>query len=269
MDIFTFISDGYVDRYANLAGCTLLLYDYLLTLDDEIEFIWRKSWSIGKVLFIISRYYSLIVTIAVNNYAFFGGLSGSVSFQFSHWQGWSGLITCMIVETILQMRLYALYFLDKRILSLMIVSFIVSSASTAAVWVILTRGNFSTQLEFPFCLIKMPDYCYAIWIPRLAFGTLLCILALIRGFQLAKDESSVFESSTLPSGRILMKVLIRDCIGSYLVLFTVYLTFLTIWLKNTNLIETCFSLSVAFESIVGTRTILSIRKVTTSGGPDV
>ncbi|KAJ4477748.1 hypothetical protein C8J55DRAFT_515419 [Lentinula edodes] len=77
MDISTFISDGYVDRYANLAGCTLLLYDYLLTLDDEIEFIWRKSWSIGKVLFIISRYYSLIVTIAVNNYAFFGGLSGS------------------------------------------------------------------------------------------------------------------------------------------------------------------------------------------------
>ncbi|KAJ3918866.1 hypothetical protein F5877DRAFT_67042 [Lentinula edodes] len=228
MDIFTSISDGYVDRYANLAGCTLLLYDYLLTLDDE-----RKSWSIGKVLFIISRYYSLIVTIAVNNYGrqstklnTWGRMSLELTyslfwrfkwfrmpdsldlqgFQFSHWQGWSGLITCMIVETILQMRLYALYFLDKRILSLMI---------------------------------------------------------------LAKDESSVFESSTLPSGRILMKVLIRDCIGSYLVLFTVYLTFLTIWLKNTNLIETCFSLSVAFESIVGTRTILSIRKVTTSGGPDV
>ncbi|KAJ3898266.1 hypothetical protein F5879DRAFT_927179 [Lentinula edodes] len=256
MDISTLVLDGYVDRYANLAGCTLLLYDYLLTLDDE-----RKPWSIGKVLFMISRYYSLIVTIAVNNYGrqstklnTWGRMSSELTYslfwrfkwfrmpdsldfqgiQFSHWQGWSGLITCMIVEK----------------------NFVINDSSTAAVWVILTRGNFS-------------NYCYAIWIPRLAFDTLLCILALIRGFQLAKDESSVFESSTLPSGRILMKVLIRDCIGSYLILFTVYLTFLTIWSKNTNLIETCFSLSVAFESIVGTRTILRIRKVTTSGGPDV
>ncbi|KAJ3847418.1 hypothetical protein EV368DRAFT_69120 [Lentinula lateritia] len=72
MDISRIISDGYVDRYANLAGCTLLLYDYLVTLDDE-----RKPWSIGKVLFIISRYDSLIITVAVNNHAFFGGLSGS------------------------------------------------------------------------------------------------------------------------------------------------------------------------------------------------
>ncbi|KAJ3888813.1 hypothetical protein GG344DRAFT_67624 [Lentinula edodes] len=209
MDIFTFISDGYVDRYANLAGCTLLLYDYLLTLDDE-----RKSWSIGKVLFIISRYYSLIVTIAVNNYGrqstklnTWGIMSLELTyslfwrfkwfrmpdsldfqgFQFSHWQGWSGLITCMIVEK----------------------NFVINDSSTAAVWVILTRGNFN-------------NYCYAIWIPRLAFGTLLCILALIRGFQLAKDESSVFESSTLPSGRILMKVLIRDCIGSYLIVYGLF-----------------------------------------------
>ncbi|KAJ3863355.1 hypothetical protein EV359DRAFT_64870 [Lentinula novae-zelandiae] len=202
MDIFTFISDSYVDRYANfvpmveaLQNLLIALLAIVLTLDDE-----RKSWSIGKVLFIISRYYSLIVTVAINNYAFFGGLSGSGCIQFSHWQGWSGLITCMIVEK----------------------NFVINEC-------------------------------------KLHWGTLT----------LAKDESSVFESSTLPSGRILMKVLIRDCIGSYLVLFTVYLTFLTIWSKNTNLIETCFSLSVAFESIVGTRTILSIRKVTTSGGPDV
>ncbi|KAJ4476539.1 hypothetical protein C8R41DRAFT_533652 [Lentinula lateritia] len=175
----------------------------------------------------------------------------------------------MIVEIILQMRLYALYFLDKRILSLMVVSFIVSSASTALVLGLMYNGGISTQIETPFCLTELPDYSYAVWIPRLAFDTFLCILALIRGFQLAKDEGDSFDSSTLPSGKHLMKVLIRDSIGSYLIMFAVYLTFLTIWAKNGNLFETCFNISVGFESIVGTRTILRIRKVTNNGGPDV
>ncbi|KAJ3903694.1 hypothetical protein F5879DRAFT_137235 [Lentinula edodes] len=268
-DLSSVIEDGYVTRYANMAGSALLLFDYLLTLDDEIEFIWQKSWSIGKGLFIISRYYSLIITVVVNNYVLFGHLSASVSIHYSYWQGWSGLFTCMIVEMILQMRLYALYFLDKRILLLMVVSFIVSSASTALVLGLMYSGGISTQIETPFCLTELPDYSYAVWIPRLAFDTFLCILALIRGFQLAKEESDDFESSTLPSGKHLMKVLIRDCIGSYLIMFAVYLTFLTIWAKNGNLFETCFNISVGFESIVGTRTILRIRKVTNNGGPDV
>ncbi|GAW09130.1 hypothetical protein LENED_011262 [Lentinula edodes] len=154
----------------------------------------------------------------------------------------------MIVEMILQM---------------------LSSASTALVLGLMYSGGISTQIETPFCLTELPDYSYAVWIPRLAFDTFLCILALIRGFQLAKEESDDFESSTLPSGKHLMKVLIRDCIGSYLIMFAVYLTFLTIWAKNGNLFETCFNISVGFESIVGTRTILRIRKVTNNGGPDV
>ncbi|KAJ3760458.1 hypothetical protein EV360DRAFT_68669 [Lentinula raphanica] len=227
------LADGYVTQYANL-----------LNLDDEIEFIWvrnyeyninrdailpsskKKSWSIGKVLFILllqSRYYSLLATAVVNNYVLFGGLTHSGKFQ-----AWSGLITCMLVEAILQMRLYALYLLDRRILLLMSAGFMISSAGTASVLVLMWKG------------------------PH--------IHALIRGFQLTRDEYGGFKT-VIPAGEHLMKVLISDCVGSYLMMFAVYLTFLTIWAKNPNLIETCFNLSVGIESIVGTRTILRIRKV--------
>ncbi|KAJ4467213.1 hypothetical protein J3R30DRAFT_3438455, partial [Lentinula aciculospora] len=184
------------------------------------------------------------------------------------WQGWSGLVTCMIVEIILQMRLYALYFLDKRILSLMVVSFVISSASTVSVLIIMFKGELSAQVEIPICLPSLPTYSYAVWIPRLAFDTFLCILALLRGYQLAKDETGGLEY-TIPPGKHLMNVLIKDCIGSYLVMFAVYLTFLTIWAKNVNLYETCFNLSVGFDCIVGTRTILSIRRVIKDKGPGV
>ncbi|KAJ3982718.1 hypothetical protein F5890DRAFT_323171 [Lentinula detonsa] len=200
-----------VTQYTNLAGSTLLFYDYLLTLDDEIEFIWKKSWSIGKILFIISRYYSLIATVVISNMALFQSLTESVSIQYSHWQAWSGLISCMIVEVILQMRLYALYFLDKKILTLMVVSFIISSGSTASVLVMMYKSGPSTlhNPQVSFCSPDLAIYCYAVWIPRLAFETFLCILALIRGYQFANKETCNPESM-LPSGKHLMKVLIRD-----------------------------------------------------------
>jgi len=36
-----------------MAGVVLMLYDYLLTLDDEIQYIWKENWTIGKGLFLI------------------------------------------------------------------------------------------------------------------------------------------------------------------------------------------------------------------------
>lgn len=76
--------------------------------------------------------------------------SNVIGLRYYHWQGWTGLIACMIAESalqlplnglslnlnftaILQMRLYALYFLNKRILYLMVGSFILTSASAATI----------------------------------------------------------------------------------------------------------------------------------------
>ncbi|KAG6902126.1 hypothetical protein C0995_004072 [Termitomyces sp. Mi166 len=53
--------------------------------------------------------------------------------HFFRWQGWTGLITCMIAEVILQMRLYAMYSLNKKVLALMGASFICTTAASAAI----------------------------------------------------------------------------------------------------------------------------------------
>jgi hypothetical protein len=127
------IQDIYTSRYASLAAGSIIVYDHLLTLDNEFELIWTSSWSVGKVLFIINRYYSLI-SVIVNNYFLFGtNLTNSGCLKFYHWQGWTGLIAVIIAEIILQMRLFALYFLDKKVLYLMVGTFILTSASAATI----------------------------------------------------------------------------------------------------------------------------------------
>ncbi|KAJ7137405.1 hypothetical protein C8R43DRAFT_1132277 [Mycena crocata] len=43
-----------------MSALTWVLYDAGLTLDREIISVWRSSWSLSKVLFLFSRYHTII-----------------------------------------------------------------------------------------------------------------------------------------------------------------------------------------------------------------
>ncbi|EIW75135.1 hypothetical protein CONPUDRAFT_169553 [Coniophora puteana RWD-64-598 SS2] len=45
-----------IHSYVGLVGFSLMLYDYFLTLPDEIEFIWNSPLSTVKVAFLLNRY---------------------------------------------------------------------------------------------------------------------------------------------------------------------------------------------------------------------
>ncbi|KAG2364680.1 hypothetical protein BDR07DRAFT_771279 [Suillus spraguei] len=54
-----FFHEIWVRRSLSAAGYTVLIYDYFLTLNDEILYIWNAPWTIVKVLFLINRYGNL------------------------------------------------------------------------------------------------------------------------------------------------------------------------------------------------------------------
>ncbi|KAJ8090747.1 hypothetical protein PM082_018313 [Marasmius tenuissimus] len=63
--------------------------------------------------------------------------------RFFQWQGWTGLLACMIAESILQMRLYALYSLNQRVLVMMVAAFLLTSAAAAAIMETVISNIFS------------------------------------------------------------------------------------------------------------------------------
>ncbi|KAJ7429739.1 hypothetical protein B0H11DRAFT_2211908 [Mycena galericulata] len=284
--------------YSSVASSAIIIFDHLITLDEEIELIWvrlmrtqqrttdpfvqRSSWSMGKVLFVIvgypfsscprttpdltlkNRYYTLI-SLIINNYALFSPtLTDSVSLRFFHWQGWTGLIACMIAEVILQMRLYALYFLNKKVLALMVVTFLASSASSAVIMGKALSGLAARShpiLGMPtFCYpvaTTVPSYFFAFWIPIIAFESLLCGLALYRGFQTFRASGTLFQS-----GRHLVSILIRDSVLYFLVMFATYFTNMLVWLSaGPNRLEIPITFSIALSCCLGNRLILNVREV--------
>ncbi|KAJ6571410.1 hypothetical protein B0H19DRAFT_660634 [Mycena capillaripes] len=259
--IFTGLYDIQATRYAQLASSAIIIFDHIITLDEEVELIWKSSWSTGKTLFVINRYYTL-ASVIINNYALFSpSLTDSVSLQFFRWQGWTGLIACMIAEVILQMRLYALYFLNKKVLALMVVTFMISSASSAVIMGKVLHGITALAHPIPgttFCVpVGVPGYFFAFWIPIIGFESLLCGLALYRGFQTFRAEGTLFQS-----GRHLVAILIRDSVLYFLVMFATYFTNMLVWVSApTNLLEVPIAFSIALSCCLGNRMILNVREV--------
>jgi hypothetical protein len=259
--IFTGLHDIQATRFSQLASSAIIIFDHIITLDEEVELIWMSPWSMGKALFVINRYYTLI-SVIINNYALFSpSLTDSFCLRFFRWQGWTGLIACMIAEVILQMRLYALYFLNKKVLALMVATFIVSSASSAVIMGTVLNGITAHShpiLGTTFCVpFGVPDYFFAFWIPIIGFESLLCGLALYRGFQTFRASGSLFQS-----GRHLVAILIRDSVLYFLVMFATYLTNMLVWISATpNLLEVPIAFSVALSCCLGNRMILNVREV--------
>jgi hypothetical protein len=246
-------------RYSELASSTIIIWDHLITIDQEVELIWNAHWSIGKCLFIINRYYALCCVV-FNNYALFTTtLSDSFCIQWFQWQGWTGLATCMIAEIILQVRLYALYFLNKKVLALMVTCFIGTSVASAIVLSsVFSEMKASSHIlpGVPVCVpLGVPSHLYAFWIPMIAFESMLCGMALYRGFQGVFGGGALFRC-----GRHLVDILVQDSIVYFLVVFASYATNLLINLFGSDSIkEIPLGFSVAMSCIMGNRLILNVR----------
>ncbi|GJE85066.1 hypothetical protein PsYK624_011430 [Phanerochaete sordida] len=75
-----FFSEGYlqllaerlqqtsVENYYIVATCVWLVYDYFLTLRQEVDFIWREPFSGLSLLFYINRYGALALRVFVVAY---------------------------------------------------------------------------------------------------------------------------------------------------------------------------------------------------------
>ncbi|KZS98876.1 hypothetical protein SISNIDRAFT_480475 [Sistotremastrum niveocremeum HHB9708] len=105
------------------ASFALLMWDHLITLDQEISRIWSQPWNGGKLLFLLNRYISptqyLLQLLALDLPA----LSGSRCLQVYRLPYAATLYATAIAEIILILRTYALYDSSRRILAFLMSMF--------------------------------------------------------------------------------------------------------------------------------------------------
>ncbi|KAL4248915.1 hypothetical protein ABKN59_007586 [Abortiporus biennis] len=56
---FLAVRDVQATRYAVCVATTLVVFDHIITLQREVDLIWRKRWSAIKGVFLWYRYFGL------------------------------------------------------------------------------------------------------------------------------------------------------------------------------------------------------------------
>ncbi|KAF7761954.1 hypothetical protein Agabi119p4_9946 [Agaricus bisporus var. burnettii] len=277
----------------NMAGLTM----------GKVELIWKKKWSFGKIMFIlVSTRFQAINKLRRSRpesilsldqcrlqhlRSFLSKFDGQFVSQsspfcscmfakrlfsscrhFVRWQGWTGLIACMLAEVILQTRLYALYSLNNRILALMVSMFLISSGLSAGVMgkVLADMSISATHFAFDgiedaFCVPQniSPNF-FLFWVPLLVFESLLCGMAVYKGYQSFKAGATM-----LHSGSRLLSILIRDSVLYFIIIASAYFACLLLWiLARQTLLEIPIGFTVAMSCVLANRVVLNVREANQS-----
>ncbi|KAG1763305.1 hypothetical protein EDD22DRAFT_887559 [Suillus occidentalis] len=129
--------------YTILAGSSILIYDHMLTLPEEITFIWRRPKALPAMLFLLNRYFALFANISSLVVYFQPVISDESCSKFSLYRELALFLQGVIVSVIMAMRLYALYGCSKRLLIwIVIVMFVLGAVCCAG-----TFGQYSGDVD--------------------------------------------------------------------------------------------------------------------------
>ncbi|KAF4616416.1 hypothetical protein D9613_008245 [Agrocybe pediades] len=164
-------------------------------------------------------------------------------------------------------RIYALYGRDKRVLSVMVLFYVITTAIAA--WAITTdmiQATWVMVCNFP----ALSKHTFGLWLPPLAFESGLCIMVLYKGYQTFKYTA--VKNRTVA----LIEILVRDSVMYYLIstfianayplfrnqrLSMLYTACFVVWLTEpAPYLEIPGATAVAMSCILGSRMIFNLRE---------
>lgn len=101
-----------------LASVSLLLFEYLITFAAEVDYVWSKPRSFVSMLYIVNRYFGPMAITVCMIALFDSGISEESCRHFAPFEGIFTLVTVLVAEAMLIIRVYALHERSKIILAL-------------------------------------------------------------------------------------------------------------------------------------------------------
>ncbi|KAJ7235489.1 hypothetical protein C8J57DRAFT_1530657 [Mycena rebaudengoi] len=161
LDLPTFAWDHQICRCVFLSAVVILIYDHLLTIEAEVEWVWLSPGRRSAYWFFLVRYTALVPT-AVFSIFYFGdflpqrylepcrvSLFPHIAFSCAKLEiALECLVTIqqLLVDITLAHRVFAMYGLNLRVLALLLVP--VTAGCALAIWTTIGYGH-PTMLSAP------------------------------------------------------------------------------------------------------------------------
>ncbi|KAH7906255.1 hypothetical protein BJ138DRAFT_1130027 [Hygrophoropsis aurantiaca] len=247
------------------SGRGVMFYDYLLTLEDEVQYMWNAPWNIVKITFLLSRYANILgnAIIGLEEFEIIG--HGAPSFC-TPFRTFSTLFTIFSVESIhilVIMRAWAIWGCRR-------VDAFRLGAAYALYWVslivILNLGLGKKPYDqgqdvyiSGICTGYSPDYLWISYTATFFLDTGMFIVTMRSLYSHSRAQRHLYPSHLLGS-------LYRDAIAFFIAgIFqdtVALLTFLAFPDDPRNMLPKAFSSPLL--SVTGQRLVLNLRGLKTS-----
>ncbi|KAJ8591431.1 hypothetical protein M405DRAFT_932167 [Rhizopogon salebrosus TDB-379] len=261
-----FAQDIWVRKAFSAAGHTLLVYDYFLTLGDEVSYIWNAPWKVVKVLFLINRYGNLLgqtfirleeAGLLTNNSQSFCTTFGSITTYFM-------ILSMELTHSagmLVLMRAWAIWGTQKRIMKIFIAGYM---ASFIVLLVGATYGFKVAHVHYQYldlakvCVVGIPNYAWAPYFGSFILDSILFVLTMRSLRKYSREFQYLY-----PSG--LIYVLVRDAIIFFSVSIFSNVLIIASWTIYSDNAKYFLAKGFAIPvlSVAGQRLVLNLRSLKT------
>ncbi|KAJ7432364.1 hypothetical protein B0H11DRAFT_2126426 [Mycena galericulata] len=181
-----------IPLYVCLVGLTWILHDYLITVEDEIRYIWPQHNSPSKFMFLWIRYYTITLllfdVIQIHVFARPNITSPKLCVAMDTIIRVVGAVSLWSVEIIMQLRVYALYSCSKRIAAINL--FLFAGSIAGFMWILIYNHSVRmsviasvVHLPLPGCPDVHSGIEWAQWVPATIYEGILFGFALYKTFE--------------------------------------------------------------------------------------
>lgn len=268
-ELFTVLNQLQVANYIDVVTLTVLAYDWALSLDAEVRYIWQSSWSLVKVLYILARYYGFARTAFI----FFVDIAIQPSKPLCVAHLWiftvgSGMILVTGVNIIFMLRIQALYHRSRLVLIVLPILIIIEFALESYITIyeaVQDKIEPTPVLPFPIsipgCTVNatVPTKLELIsWLPCLVVATIMFGMTM---YKFATMSESGYPRGRRPSLSPLQKVFLKDGTVFFLLIFTSVLTSTILDQTVPPALRTIgISVVMSVYSLSGSKLILRLRE---------
>ncbi|KAH6904956.1 hypothetical protein BKA70DRAFT_1153467, partial [Coprinopsis sp. MPI-PUGE-AT-0042] len=291
-DVALLVSLTREDALWQVAGSTIVFYDHLTTLDQEIELIWLREWSFTSFLFFLTRYVggACFVHTWATTWAS-GSLLDKVSASMLEVQAWLSQVAILAMNTIIVKRVVCMYNGDRRVLSVLAIAVFITAAYSLILTILapnfkgvvvriqLTRVFETCQPVMEHGLRAIPTHYLVLLAIIFMFEAILFLLSLAQGIRFVREKQreSQPRASTrvsIGSGCIMQWQIIwktRRDLASVLLRDSILFPFINLMLATLNImagrghlspksIQGIRMLSAVSIPTIGCRLILNLRE---------
>lgn len=260
------IKQDYVENCLYFAATCLCCYDYFLTLQQEIDFIWSGRLTFANILFYCFRYPAILNTIFV--------VLGYVP-----WPGWQTTRSCTIIirfemagdvliltssALFTAMRVYALSGRSKIlfgiVLTLGLVAPVISTYTFAVSYPILQVVTPTYQSCDIYARYTVNNWMIGTRVSSLLFDGLVMALTWVRIRRIAVPSSDAAASKSLQA------VLIKDTAVYFAFLLLLNVIGVGVAVGHLTFIEAVSTWTAILTSVLLSRLVLDLREVTATFG---